>query len=649
MHISVERPIVAPVADFLTPLNNAKLQSGGADMFETLVVAADLIHEKTADKRFNRRIVYITNADCIVRRKEDLSSIVDALKVRNVSLVVIGIDFEEPVEDEDDDWSKLTNKQQNERVLRFMCEQLPGDNSMVVPVSDAATALSALRKKNIPQRTHTRCVLSIGDVKIPVYFYVKSLSQAFPSMHRTTEKGDFVTERRYFSVRQADTEIDPSDRVKAFRYGKSVIPFNEVDEAQMKFQAHRSMEALGFVPIASIPLHVLMGGVKAVAPPPGDSNAALALASFVHGMEHLQRAMLVRFVWRENSEPVLGACFPSAKAARDIMYFAPLPFAEDFRHYSFRSFDEVSVTAREAKCVDDLVRSMTVDDATLSPKSVFNPALQQYYTSLRTRYLDPDASIPPLPPELKRSACAWGEPGNVLEPVLAGAQDGIKELASLFPSAPPKADATKAARVFWFTKGKQSETKVEDDGDAPPQKKPRKDNYFGSHSTETTQASPTTLKDAVAPTATKPLVTTIDPVGSFKAAIGAKGTDNVARAIFEMSEVILKLLRDSIGEQYYKRVDECVDALRAACIDEAEPSSFNKFLLNLMLTFRGESHDAYWTKHVIARGVHPITRSECEESDVPDEEAAAFLREDRALARPVIDEEAEEDLFDQLE
>jgi ATP-dependent DNA helicase 2 subunit 2 len=661
-HVTIVRPIIAPDADFLTPLEAATLSDGHqADMFDALIVAADLIHERTENKRYNRRIVFVTNADSVVKKKEQLQVIIDGLKNKSISLVVIGIDFDEVDEDAaaDEDWSSFTPKQKNERVLRYICKEV-SENSVVIPVSDAAMALSALRKRNIPQRSFSRCLLNIGEIKIPVYLYVKALAQAFPSMHRTTAKGDFVTETRYFSVRKPDVEIEADQRIKAYRYGKSVIPFNEVDVEAMKFKASRSMMALGFIPISSVPVHLLMGGVKAVAPVPGDANSAAALSAFVHGMEILKRAMLVRFTWRENSDPSLGVCFPSAKASRNILYYVPLPFAEDLRHYSFDTLSHVKLTKAEDDAIDAVVNAMTVDSDTLAPKTVFNPALQQYYASVRARYLDPAAPMPPLPPELKRTACAWGEEGNVLQATLTSAKEAISKLTLLFPPAPEKTEVTgKAAKVFWFAKAGAEKTKPDtsiEDG-APAAKRPRTDNYFGSNSTTTTQtgessnqSSISALREAVAVSqAAVTHVTTVDPVGTFHALLAVKGVDNVARAVFEMTEVIFRLLKESIGEQYYPRAFESIVALRAACIREGEPSSFNRFFVNLMMTVRGEAHNAFWVSKILEKKIRPISRKESDESDLTEEEAERMATDYKTPTAPVIDEEPEEDLFDQLE
>ena len=405
--------------------------------------------------------------------------------------------------------------------------------------------------------------------------------------------------------------------------------------------------------MAQVPLYLLLGGVKAVAPAAGDAAGAEALASFATAMEQLQRAMLVRFVWRTNSDPVLGVCIPSAKATRSILYFSTLPFAEVLRHYRFPSLQEVSTSADQIKAVGDLVNAMTMPADELRPKEVFNPALQQHYNCVRHRFLHPDQPLPAIPAQVKQSSCCWGESGNVLAPLFASAQPLLARVGALFPFE-QKQQGIATAKPFWFTGGAAddalqgvSPSAAAGSGAASPA-----NFYGGTASSATPQSESSSLKTAM-DIAHRPVdaVTTVDPVGTFEALIARRGSvDAVERAMFQMTEVVMVLLRSSLGAQFYKRCDACIDALRIACIREGEPGTFNRFLVNLQVSLRGEAHDRFWTENVIHRGVLPITKLECAESDIPDAVAAQlFLSQDRKTPAPLVEAVAEEDLFEQLE
>jgi ATP-dependent DNA helicase 2 subunit 2 len=656
-HISAVRGVNAPNAEYLAAIEAVATQPAPFDMLDAVVVADHMLHEAIGDKKFNKRVVLVSSCAGEVRRKEDMGTIVDALKKRGVSVIVIGVDFDE---EEDDgrgvDWAALSTKQRNEKVLHFMAAEIGGD-SIVVPVNDAQSALSALRKKNMPQRTYCKVLLDIGDIKIPVALYVKCLLQRVPSMAKVTAKGaGVVTERKHYSARAPADEIDAADRTKAYVYGRSNVPFNEVDEAQMKFQCERSMSVLGFVPAASVPAHVLQGGSKAVAPLPDDVAGATALAAFVHGMAHLERAMLVRLAWRNNCDPALGVCFAAPKAGRAILYFALLPFAEDYRHYQFRAFADVPLSAAERAAVEALVAKMALGAGELRPKDTFNPMMQHYYQCLKERYLRPDAPLPALPPAVVQQSSCWGGAGNVLQPMLDASIDERKRARELFPPPPPKKEDGVAGKVFWFAKGGDAVTL---DSYAPADKKARVDTYFASGGTGGTGASPSpggstpSLRDAVDVAAVGAAhggkVTTVDPVGSFIALVDRKGEDTVGRAIDEMAEVVMELVRVSIADQYYKRIAAAVDALRLVCVREAEPRAFNRFLLNLMLTTQAGAHHKLWA--LVGKAVGVITTAECEDSDVAEADAARHLQDRRPAHRAVVDEGGDEDddLFGMLE
>jgi hypothetical protein len=180
-HLTVVKPPMCPTADFLTALEEEgrATQGGSCDVLESIVTALDSLHEAVGTRRYRRRVFLITSAAGRVQRKGDLEGIVESMKRTGTSLVVVGVGFSpEEAPAADVDWRALGLKEQNERVLRFMCDELinTGTNdSVVVPVSDAVAAVGALRKKNVPQRVATRMLLDIGGdapgaLRLPVCF-----------------------------------------------------------------------------------------------------------------------------------------------------------------------------------------------------------------------------------------------------------------------------------------------------------------------------------------------------------------------------------------------------------------------------------------------------------------------------------------------
>ena len=136
-----------------------------------------------------------------------------------------------------------------------------------------------------------------------------------------------------------ETEVPKEFLTKAYRYGKTLVPFLKTDEANMKLQTEKSLKVLCFVRTAKassavcwrrhdvpqIPRHHFMGGALTVfVPAPGDAPANVALsgtqctrlhtrswlAALAHALHEKDMYAVVRYVARANAAPKLGICFP---------------------------------------------------------------------------------------------------------------------------------------------------------------------------------------------------------------------------------------------------------------------------------------------------------------------------------------------------
>jgi ATP-dependent DNA helicase 2 subunit 2 len=147
-------------------------------------------------------------------------------------------------------------------------------------------------------------------------------------------------------------EIEPQDRVKAYRYGKELIPFNHDDEQLMKFESERCLTLLCFASAAKIPRHYFLSSVDVVVPEPDSKSASVGIASLAHALHRTQHVAIVRYVKRKNAAPILGVLTPciangfpdSNLLGEDASTFTclllnQLPFAEDLRLFTFPSFD----------------------------------------------------------------------------------------------------------------------------------------------------------------------------------------------------------------------------------------------------------------------------------------------------------------------
>lgn len=671
--LRVECGLAVPTAQFLEPLEalaHSRPTDGPCDILEALILCTHLLHERTACKKYSRTIYLITDARHEVARKQEIQHVLSSLGAENITLMVVGIDFTEDNENAaDEDWTNLGVKPQNERVLHFMCRSL-GGSSMVVSLEEVMTGMQCLRRRRILQRPLLKVVLVVGDIHLAVQLFTKVQEEKLPSLRRVVAAtGDDVMQAsEYVRVGEAQDDgknvVPASERVKAFHYGRSLIPCTEADLEAMKVKGRRSLETIAFVGQHEVPPYVTMGGVKVVLPLAGDLVGQKGFACLVHSMADLRKAMVVRFVRTKDANPVLGVCYPSCKpGGRFALFFAPLPFAEDVRQYRFPEYDEVVCSAGEQQLVSDLVNAMTAEKETLRPNESFNPVLQQYYATLREKLLkiasgtelavDKGGSdVPLLIPQLQATSTAFAAAGNRLEGTLRRAEAAMADCASAFPYIEAKAPDVQQ-RTYWFHTDMAGAGNASDASSAAPSTVVAAALRFPTASQEGSRAASTaeaqsTVAHLVAPTTH---VTTIDPVGTFRALVLAEESNAVARtrAMDQLVDVVFQLLRFSMKDAHYNKCDACLEALRHHCVTEEEPVYYNNFLVKLMVVAEETGHEeGYWSGRVLTnKAVQPITQQECGNSSLADEKAARlFMAQDRSVPAPDLGDEVDDDLMD---
>ncbi|RNF26179.1 putative KU80 protein [Trypanosoma conorhini] len=677
-HISVPCALAAPTVDFLEPLAHITPPCEGyeADFLETLLVSDQVMRERTANKCYRRVVFLLTDAHTEVLRKEEMNPLLESFQQHEVALIVIGIDFTEPPANAADAYERdggnehlagLSLKAQNERVLRAMCFLL-GEESAVVSLDDALRGVDELRRRKLTQRPLLRVILTVGEVRLATQMFTKAQEERLPPLKRTTAAGEEVSMRTIFQgLRERATPLQRRDLWKGYRYGCSLVPCSEQDAEAMKVKGPRALDALGFVPLQQVPVYVLLGGVKVIMPLDDDTVGAKAFRSIVQAMNAAGRAMVVRFVRTRDADPVLGLCVPSTKQRRDVLFFSPLPFAEDVRFFEFSDYAEVrdddddADAAEEAGLVAAIVEDMTVEKEVLRPRETFNPVLQQYYATLRAKLrcccdgerlaagsetreadgLRGEASgantaagevLLPLARAVQATSAAYGLPGNQLEPMLSSVRAKLEACSRSFVYVPSRADDVaegrrRRRRAYWsHSPAGSREVEASDASSRDP----------------STVATPCFVDGAAR-------ITTMDPVCSFRAVLQSRGGTEVRRAMDELADAVFRLLRYSLKDAQYAKGAECVLLLRQHCLETGEADYFNRFLLKLMLLARELEHEAFLHGEIVARGIAPITRRECPNSTIADEEdARRFLTQDRRLPAPLLEDPDEAEVLNMI-
>ncbi|KAJ3043868.1 X-ray repair cross-complementing protein 5 [Rhizophlyctis rosea] len=683
------------------------------DIMDSIIIAIQMLDTHCKKLKWKKRIYLFTNAENPINH-EDADPVINKAKEMGVEFTVIGYEFD------DEETGKTYQpkprvKAANEKFFREFVEKVEG---IIFEGSEAAALLDELRAKAV-RPTKVNIPLSLGDpelhpestISLMVQVYTKTAELKLPSAKKFSAVAEQLPEdqregpqyggvdmSRKYQLVQPDTddnavadegdEIDVEDTIKAYRYGKTLVPFSEEDEEAMKLHTEKGLAILGFVKMAKIPREAFIAGVLELVPDPNSAQGETAFAAIMQTLEDRQAAAIVRYCRTDNSNPKLGVMAPSKKG---WAVFAQLPFAEDVRSHSFPPLEhliaevgtvsqsviasmsgslasqqsasgkknklDVRLVPREEAIdrVDALIDSMdlmeygpdddgtmTVTDELYKLSRVFNPGYQRLWQCIAHRACHPDD--PTLPPVDQRLIDGISPDKRIVE----RSQDALEKVKEAFTIK--KVEQKASSKRAWANRAAAAAGELDteavldqNDEEASANKRVKTEEPFSGEMNISKLTQRIVEK-----------VGTVDPVSDFNAMFGRTDVDLVSDAVQQMSDVIVKLVTESFGDQLYPKAMDCLVALRAGCAREDESETFNGWLRELkrMLTQGAHTrHQEFW-KRVRAKGVTLITKEEAGDSAVESGEAQEFLKEEETTqaSAPVEPAEAEdeEDLLDMI-
>ncbi|GAM18435.1 hypothetical protein SAMD00019534_016100 [Acytostelium subglobosum LB1] len=672
-HITMQSEIEEPKIETLKYLENLSPGESRGDLIDALIVAMDMLINKTEKKKYQKRIFLVTNANDPIN-KEDLSTLQEQFKKIDVKLNIIGVDFTD--EEELENKIKLTNKEKNEKFLREFAESV---NGVLVPVKQALEMMSFFRSQSVLQRTTFRGSLEIGSKNISVWGYMKTKIQSLPTLGKISnvskdaaavaaaaasngngnDDDDEVRrsmqvkqEKMFYSISDPDNEIDHKDLLKGYKYGKSLIPFSKIDESAMKYTADKCLKVIGFTDLESIPFYYSMGSSEMLLPPPNDKPAEQALSSLIHALAETNQVGLVRYVKKNGSNPYLAYIFPHIKPNYECLYLCTMPFADDIRPYQFPNISPTNAnckkqyipSAEQLAAAGTLIDSMDLMTAeeneerqqvpALRPRYTYNPSLQHFYQCLHYRALHPSAQLPKLDPVISKYI-------NPDATVLEQAAPAIEEFQRLFPLKPTPAFKDTSTTKYRWKDGVLVAEEI------------RLDSYVGAD-----DGSKKRKADDMAGLSLDKLVSgfvnevgSVNPVQNFKDMLARRDVDLVDKAVALMKQRIVQLVNDSLKDQFYQKALDCVVELRKGCIKESESEEFNTFLGELRDYYEGKRRDDFW-QLLRVQSITLISTAESDDSGISESDALAFLGSKPTAAAPVLStpkSDSVDDLFDQIE
>ena len=159
-------------------------------------------------------------------------------------------------------------------------------------------------------------------------------------------------------------DLQEEERVKAYRYGSTLVPFHDLENADLKIQTYKSLSIIGSVHLSQIPRESWMSGIVRVDldSEPYSGQDAEVFSALLHGMYEKESGLLVRYVRCANAVPRLGLLLPVIKREVEFAYITWLPYSQDIRHYSFAPLDLTKRFQILGKSLPDNLRKEFVDD-----------------------------------------------------------------------------------------------------------------------------------------------------------------------------------------------------------------------------------------------------------------------------------------------
>lgn len=458
------------------------------------------------------------------------------------------------------------------------------------------------------------------DLKIGVLSYTKTREADLVRLNKYSKLSEYnkeaqlntvSREKSTFCYNDFNMEAVPLDKqASGYYYGNKIVPIPEEALDQMKVKDTRCLKLLGFTEKSKVPRHHLMSGVDVLVPSPNDQNI-LAFNSVVQSMLETGKVGVARYVSRNNSAPKLVVMLPKKSASKGyLLYICQIPTAEDIREYNFASLPESSelqqITLEELLGEMDLANPKNESEEVGRPSEVFNPVTQYLNQNLMARALNGTEGLVPLDPSIEEGLYPERMTSEKAKAILLR----IKEAFNL--KEMPKRDI-QAERRFWTEVYSNQNTLIRETDQTTLAQEQISVNQKGKGGDD---GPDNVVRD----------ISMIHPISDFTDMITNRKDDLVEQAVHQMGAVIEKLVEESLRVSHLHKAYECLIALRKGCIKEGEVDYFNAFLRGLRKKFEKGGKQVFW-ELLVKKGITLISKTECSESDIDEEEAVEFLRE----------------------
>ncbi|KAE9397612.1 SPOC domain-like protein [Gymnopus androsaceus JB14] len=676
-------------------------------------------------KTWTRKVILVTDGEGPMEI-EDWEATVQKMNELNVGFTVVGVDFDDEEHTEED---KRPVKRENEEFFHKFCEA--GNDSIVgnldfvleqISLPDVKTSRStlmhnvlrigdtesrtdeameilvktskctavnrpksfkkfAIRSKS-PQEEEDRKAMDVDadEGKNVTYVQLKARSENFVD---TSEPKDGEVESETKVEEDEETrlaaleKVEKEQLIRGFKYGTSYVPCP--DGQFPKLPTKKGIDLIGFIPEKKFRRDWAMGEIQYIWGNPDNATAQCAISSIAQAI----------WVTGDGRDPKMGVMSPAffnneeENKRVDCLLWAPMPFQDDIRRYTFPSLDKLInkkgeiltehpylPTDTQLEAMDEFVDAMDLMEA--GPKDEeknptewfdirdsYNPAFHRLKQAMFHCAVVADLETNPLPPPHPELIKYFNPPKKMVkraQPIIdkcieafnvklvpkvakvvrKGAHDHAQDdddemlLLDRKPST-SKASQSNSSLEDSATEDEDEEMLLLDK--VPPARKPN------TLPTPARSLSPSSRRD----NGDDSMDVDVDPQRDPHRLIGRtrplvdfkenlKRGDIVSKSVEDMCAVIEEVVLAPFASRRAEEMMECLKELRKVCLKEDEIDAWNSFLPKLKEKCLKSTpgNEEFWSQlQETGRTLSLISDKEAEKnggsSDVSESEATKFM------------------------
>ena len=419
-NINIYSELDFPSIDLLHQLNSieAEDEEDNGDIFLSIDFAIDEFIAKYKKLKWGKKIFLITDGESKCKMsKEKIEELAERINNNDIKINIICVGFFEELdqdeEEEENDKDKIeeedNNKKQkineeseNQKETKDLLKVLQSntDNVKLFTATTANDIYHQFKKRKINPVTKFRGPFIISqNLSLDVMVYSKTSSQNIPSLKKYSKAVEYSdapgtceiqNERIYYINDDPEKKaVDKELITKAYYYGSSLVPVSATDEIRLKSEEAKCLKVIGFTDSFRVPRHYFMSGVDIVTPNPTSDSDIKGTLALVTEMIKMNKVIIARYVYRNNSQPKLVVLTPHMSKKGPIFYLNILPTVEEIRDFQFDSLPEAS--QKQEEFMGHFIDSLDLEkdgEEEIKPSETYNPMLQYFYKCLEHKALE---------------------------------------------------------------------------------------------------------------------------------------------------------------------------------------------------------------------------------------------------------------------